>query len=291
MAGGQGRLDRRRVAGAGHGPGAGVVLGGPDALGGEAPAPAGVEHRLLEVRLVGPVPGHGVSQRLQQPAAGDGADQLAGRRPGQDAAAVAQDGQVEQEPVGRLVGPVQRQAVRHPRPHVQVDREPWAPLRRGHRGPGVEHELQPPQRPGHGQLAERGGDGPAALLRRFAGADGHHVDVAPPGRDPAQRPRPHQVGGHQLVAEQLPQPPGDGPPARLDQLARLHLTLASPADGFPVHCPWPRLQCRGRPVRAQPPWPEARGGRGPRAVGWWSSSASAVGTAGGRADGGRRRRS
>ena len=227
MAEGQGRLDGRRVGGAVAGPGAGGVLGGPDALGGEAPAPAGVEHALLEGRLVGPVPGHRVAQRLQQPAAGDRADQLAGRRAGQGAAVVAEDGQVEQEPVGGLVRRVQRQPVGHPRPDVEVDREPWRPGRGGDRGPGVEHELQAPERPGQGQLAQAAGDGPPELVRRVAGADGHQVDVALPGRGPAQRPRPGQPGGHQVPAEQLPQTQGGGPPALLDPLARAHQRAGS----------------------------------------------------------------
>ena len=80
--------------------------------------------------------------------------------------------------LGGLVRRIQRQPVRHPWPDVEVDREPWAAGRGGDRGPGVEHELEAPHRPGHGQLAQAAGEGPAELVRRVGGADGHEVDVA-----------------------------------------------------------------------------------------------------------------
>jgi len=135
---------------------------------------------------------------------------------------VAQDGQVEQEPVGRLGGRVALQVVGHPRPDVQVEQEPGLPGRVGDRVAGVEHELEAAQRPAGGQLAQPGDHGPGQLLGRAAGADGDQVDVALAGRDPAQRSRPDQVGGHQVVAEQAAEQPGHGPPAVLDQLAGGH---------------------------------------------------------------------
>ena len=171
---------------------------------------------------MGVVPGQGVAHRLEQPLAGDRADQVAGWWAGEGAAVVAEDGEVEQEPVGGLGRRVERRAVGHARADVEVEREPWAPGRGGDRGPAVEHELQAPQRPGHGQLAQAGDDGPGAPGRRVGGAHGDDVDVALAGRDPAERPRADQVGGHQVVAEQAAQPAGGGPAAVLDQLARAH---------------------------------------------------------------------
>ena len=224
---------------------------------------------------MGVVPGQRVAHRLEQPGAGDRADQVAGRRAGQGAAVVAEDGQVEQEPVGRLVRRVERDAVGHARADVEVEREPRAPVRGGDRGPGVEHELQAPQRPGHGQLAQAGDDGLGALRRRGGGADGDDVDVALAGRDPAQRPRPDQVGGHQLVAEQAAQQPGGGPAAVLDlQHGRDPPGPPLPcphdpgppadADGVPAHCPRPGRSVTTRRVQScgssQPGIREAKGG-------------------------------